>query len=193
MAEDMEIEDHLFTEKRKKRKERSDEEEMTDNKKRTIKICPQAPVSIKDNLQREVRAYKIFESKVQLIEMEDIEFRDLQEIKTKVSGMMKLIVQLCERKQENKINEEPTALENRLQKFEEAIKMATESIKELKNQSGKTTKNCQQRDPCGNKDKRRPGKSSKVRKTASCWAQKGSSFKKKAASDGLWSPKRNFR
>ncbi|KAI4472546.1 hypothetical protein M0802_016712, partial [Mischocyttarus mexicanus] len=140
MDEVMEIKDHLFMEKRKKRKERSDEEELTDNRKRTSKICSQAPVSIEDNLQKEVRAYKMFESKVQLIEMEDIEFRDLQEIKTKVSGMMKLIIQLCEeRKQEKKINEEPSALENRLQKFEEAIKMATESIKELKNQSGKTT------------------------------------------------------
>ncbi|KAI4473853.1 hypothetical protein M0802_015914, partial [Mischocyttarus mexicanus] len=96
MAEDMEVEEHLFTEKRKKRKERGDKEEIKENKKRTTKICPQAPVSIEDNLQKEIRTYKIFESKVQLIEMEDIEFRDLQEIKLKVSGMLKLIIQLSE-------------------------------------------------------------------------------------------------
>ncbi|KAI4472915.1 hypothetical protein M0802_016426 [Mischocyttarus mexicanus] len=145
MAEENRMDYASVVEKRK-RKTRTDEEQEEEATKKTARKISPAPQRPDINLEKEIRLFKIFESKVKLIQMEDIQNCDLQEIKKKVPSMLDLLVKLAEeninlKKQNNtsKKLEVPDMIESRLSKFEEALKLATDSIRELKNHPAKTS------------------------------------------------------
>ncbi|KAI4473629.1 hypothetical protein M0802_016018 [Mischocyttarus mexicanus] len=133
-------------EKLKKRKTRTDEDLEDKGYKKTARKLSPAPVRPDTTMDKEIRNFRIFESKVKLIEMEDIQNCDRQEIKSKVPSMLNLIIKLAEENKDLKKNNKtqtslasPESIESRLNEFEKAIKLATDNIRELKNNPAKAT------------------------------------------------------
>ncbi|KAI4472865.1 hypothetical protein M0802_016455 [Mischocyttarus mexicanus] len=131
--------------KLKKSQTRTDEDLEEEGNKKTVRKLSPAPVCPDTTMDKEIKNYKIFENTVKLIEMEDIQNCDLQELKSKVPSMLNLIIKLAEENKDLKKNNKtqtsfasPESIESRLNKFEEAIKLATNSIRELKNHLAKT-------------------------------------------------------
>ncbi|KAI4480990.1 hypothetical protein M0802_014065 [Mischocyttarus mexicanus] len=139
MAEKMEVEERIpLVENMRKRKTMSDEEGQIDQSKKTARKGISQPAKSEVTIEKKIRQFKIFESKVKLIEMEDIEQKDLNDIKKNVSEMLVLIQQLSEENKKKESSESaPEQIESRLNKFEEAIKSVCDSIKELKDKPTK--------------------------------------------------------
>ncbi|KAI4472549.1 hypothetical protein M0802_016715 [Mischocyttarus mexicanus] len=135
----MEVEERIpLVENMRKRKTMSDEEGQIDQSKKTARKGISQPAKSEVTIEKKIRQFKIFESKVKLIEMEDIEQKDLTDIKKNVSEMLVLIQQLSEKNKKKESSESaPEQIESRLNKFEEAIKSVCDSIKELKDKPTK--------------------------------------------------------
>ncbi|KAI4472424.1 hypothetical protein M0802_016837 [Mischocyttarus mexicanus] len=135
----MEVEERIsLVENIRKRKTMSDEEGQIDLSKKSARKGISTPANSEVTVEKKIRQFKIFESKVKLIEMEDIEQKDLTDIKKNVSEMLVLITQLSEENKKKESSESaPEKIESRLNKFEEAIKSVCDSIKELKDKPAK--------------------------------------------------------
>ncbi|KAI4474760.1 hypothetical protein M0802_015461 [Mischocyttarus mexicanus] len=118
-------------ERERKRKERSDEEEERPLK--SIKKMSMPGSNLGKTLKKEIRGFRIFESKVNIMDIEDFQQQDLEDIKANVKRMLSTIQMLNEENESLKKNvAAPDSVEEKISKFEEAIKAATKTLMEIK-------------------------------------------------------------